>query len=489
MGKLTENKPKCLISVNGATVLETVSIGFPDATLHIIGDYKIDVLQSYLEIVHPDFDYNLIKASGYGTIAGISEALNFIPKGEPFAISWSDLFYRSQVFISDETKNYVGLTNSNRCRFMFQDGKFIEKDTTLNGVIGLFLFRNKTILPPDLPDIGEFVRFLSRTKIVFSNLLLDSVYEIGTMDNYLSFKSQFPVSRFFNNIEIKGETVIKHSLNPKFKYLLDDEINWYKYMENVNFTGVPEVLSYEPLKLKRIRGMHPHQIKGLSHDDKLNIIEEIIKRLHEVHSVKRSPVISQDLYYMYIIKTIDRITPVVKMLKLKPNQRFIVNGKKVEAVTPDNLRNIMDQFKRLTAISFFCTIHGDPTFSNTFVTNKNEIKFIDPRGSFGNTKIFGDPRYDLSKLYYSAIGNYDQFNYGNFEIRKNFPEIEFKINSSQFEFTDEIFEKNFGHYYRDIKILHALIWLSLSGYVLNDYDAMIAAYFIGLYYLEDVQNG
>ena len=357
MGKLTENKPKCLISVNGATVLETVSIGFPDATLHIIGDYKIDVLQSYLEIVHPDFDYNLIKASGYGTIAGISEALNFIPKGEPFAISWSDLFYRSQVFISDETKNYVGLTNSNRCRFMFQDGKFIEKDTTLNGVIGLFLFRNKTILPPDLPDIGEFVRFLSRTKIVFSNLLLDSVYEIGTMDNYLSFKSQFPVSRFFNNIEIKGETVIKHSLNPKFKYLLDDEINWYKYMENVNFTGVPEVLSYEPLKLKRIIGMHPHQIKGLSHDDKLNIIEEIIKRLHEVHSVKRSPVISQDLYYMYIIKTIDRITPVVKMLKLKPNQRFIVNGKKVEAVTPDNLRNIMDQFKRLTAISFFCTIH------------------------------------------------------------------------------------------------------------------------------------
>jgi thiamine kinase-like enzyme len=133
-------------------------------------------------------------------------------------------------------------------------------------------------------------------------------------------------------------------------------------------------------------------------------------------------------------------------------------------------------------------IHRDPTFSNIFITTDKEIKFIDPRDYFGNSKIFGDPRYDLAKLYYSAIGNYDQFNSGNFEIRINYPEVEVKVDSSQFESTDEVFEKYLRYSYNDIKILHALIWLSLSGYVLNDYDAMIAAYFMGLYYLGDALN-
>ena len=240
MGTLSENKPKCLISVNGTTVLQTISIAFPDATLHIIGDYKIEVLQNYLEVVNPDFEYDIIKANRHGTNAGIVEALNFIPNGEPFGISWSDLFYQSPILIPEEFGNYIGLTNSNNCRYAFEDGKFREIGTDINGVIGLFLFKDKSLLSA-LPNEGEFVRFLARSNIELIPLVVDSVQEIGTLDKYLAFKSKFPISRFFNNIEVENEVVTKRATDPKFQHLLEDEINWYRYMEQHKFTGIPKV--------------------------------------------------------------------------------------------------------------------------------------------------------------------------------------------------------------------------------------------------------
>lgn len=484
MGKLTENKPKCLISVNGSTVLQTISIAFPGATAIIIGDYKIDVLQSYLEVIRPDFKYHIIKAIGSGTNSGITEALNFIPNGEPFAISWSDLFYRAPILIPDENRNYIGLTNSNRCRYSFEGGKFREEDVNLNGVIGLFLFKNKNLLSA-LPNDGEFVRFLAQTNIEFSPLVVDSVYEIGTMDNYLSFKSQFPVSRFFNNIEIENDVVIKRAADPKFKHLLEDEINWYRYMDNRGFISIPKVQSFEPLILERIRGSHPHQIKDLSQTKKLNLIENIIGRLNEMHSIATCSVNLEDLYNVYVNKTLERIKPVTKMLKINSNKRYIINGKKIEVINPDDPEIIRELFRILSPISSFCPIHGDPTFSNILVINNNEIKFIDPRGYFGNSKIFGDPRYDFAKLYYSAVGNYDQFNEQNFQFKFSGEEITIKIASSGFENALKTME-NYSMNTRDIEILHSLIWLSLSGYFINDVDSMIASYFHGLELMSEV---
>ena len=38
----------------------------------------------------------------------------------------------------------------------------------------------------------------------------------------------------------------------------------------------------------------------------------------------------------------------------------------------------------------------------------------------------------------------------------------------------------------EIKLLHAVIWLSLTTYVWQDYDSICGAFYNGLYYLEDV---
>ena len=70
MGHLTYNRPKCLISINGVTLLQSISKAFPDAILHIIGDYKFGILQSYLKNVDLGFTYTLTKTDENGTMAG-----------------------------------------------------------------------------------------------------------------------------------------------------------------------------------------------------------------------------------------------------------------------------------------------------------------------------------------------------------------------------------------------------------------------------------
>ena len=39
---------------------------------------------------------------------------------------------------------------------------------------------------------------------------------------------------------------------------------------------------------------------------------------------------------------------------------------------------------------------------------------------------------------------------------------------------------------QEIKLLHAVIWLSLTTYAWQDYDSVCGAFYNGLYYLEDV---
>lgn len=134
----------------------------------------------------------------------------------------------------------------------------------------------------------------------------------------------------------------------------------------------------------------------------------------------------------------------------------------------------------------FCFIHGDPTFSNIMLRDSGEPIFIDPRGYFGNTELFGDPNYDWAKLYYSIAGNYDRFNLRDFhlEIGENY--IELKIESNNWESLEKDFFNLSGANEKAIKLLHAVIWLSFTTYAWHDYDSICGAFYNGLYYLEEV---
>jgi hypothetical protein len=65
--------------------------------------------------------------------------------------------------------------------------------------------------------------------------------------------------------------------------------------------------------------------------------------------------------------------------------------------------------------------------------------------------------------------------------------VEVLIDNSPFaEVGETVFWKFFNEdEMRKIKLLHGLIWLSLSGYVTEDVDSIIGSYCLGLYHLEE----
>ncbi len=137
----------------------------------------------------------------------------------------------------------------------------------------------------------------------------------------------------------------------------------------------------------------------------------------------------------------------------------------------------------------FSFIHGDCTFSNMMLRDNGEPVLIDPRGYFGFTELYGDIRYDWAKVYYSIAGNYDQFNLKRFRLsigESSNDGISLQIESNHWEDMADMFLQMTGADEYEIKLLHAMIWLSLTTYAWQDYDSVCGAFYNGLYYLEEL---
>ena len=125
----------------------------------------------------------------------------------------------------------------------------------------------------------------------------------------------------------------------------------------------------------------------------------------------------------------------------------------------------------------YSIIHGDTNFSNFLINPDNEdIKFIDPRGYFSKSKIFGLVDYDYAKLLY-GISGYDNFNNHHFCVDSiNEKEITFTIKT--INVSEEFINNNFNKVH---KMLVVIIWLGLAEYNKNNIWKCITSYYHGLY--------
>lgn len=492
LGSYTRLKPKSLISVNGSPLLYHLQNAFPKAKFYIVGDYKFDVLQKFINIYPPKFKYELIKSSGEGSCQGLEIARKHVHKdgGKNFALTWCDLFYKKEVLIPDEKENYLGLTTSFPCRWQYLDGNLIEEKGNEAGVFGFFYFSDIENLP-EIPSNGEFVKFLKTQKIKLKPLWINEVYEIGTIDALKKFKENEIHTRFFNTIQVKDDKVIKEVKEKEFENLIEDEKSWYKFVKEKGYEHIPKIYSFSPLTLQKIEGWQPYsyneEIRDLS---KEQLIENIINALKELHSLENKEYNYEEAKKVYVDKTWQRIEKIKPLIPHQNEEYVYVNKKKVKNIIhPNNKDVIINLFKKINLPDKFTVIHGDPTFSNTIVERKtNRIVFIDPRGYFYHTKIYGDPLYDFAKVYYSAIGNYDKFNQHKFVLGIEDNEVTLEIEENGMKETESTFNKLLKEDMRNIKILHAFIWLSLAGYVIDNVDSMLGAYYKGLELIKEVEE-
>ena len=120
---LTLNKPKCLVPIQNRPMIFHLFNKYPQAEFVIIGDYKYDVLESYLKTFAKHVNYKLLKATGTGNICGIKEALTYVDNNEKFLLTWSDLIL-SEDFKPEELPNgnYVGILEGSMCSWSFING-------------------------------------------------------------------------------------------------------------------------------------------------------------------------------------------------------------------------------------------------------------------------------------------------------------------------------------------------------------------------------
>ena len=256
---LTLNKPKCLVSVKNRPMIFHLFNKYPNSEFIIIGDYKYEVLESYLNTFAKHVNYKLIKATGSGNICGIKEALNYVKDDEKILLTWSDLIF-SDNFKPENlpTGNYVGILEGSMCSWSFIDGVLDKVASDKFGVAGCFLFENKKVLK-DMPEVGSFTTYLKESKISLQAMQMKGCPEVGTLEALAKFKDTENRCRPYNKMDFVENKVIKTGLTEEGKKLIDREITWYKKMVEYGFNSIPKIYGFEPLTMEKIEGTNIFQ--------------------------------------------------------------------------------------------------------------------------------------------------------------------------------------------------------------------------------------
>lgn len=180
--------------------------------------------------------------------------------------------------------------------------------------------------------------------------------------------------------------------------------------------------------------------------------------------------------------------------QFKNTKEFVFNGKVLKSFDI-----IWEKIKSYIESSIcednFYFIHGDFCFSNILygvndITNDVILKFIDPRGVFGNIKFFGDPYYDLAKISHSCNGGYEFFIYDKFDISN--VENKFELSFHHKKRKDDINQKFLSiskenkFNYNKIKLIEGLIFVGMCARHYDSLNRQKAMLMTGLDILNDV---
>jgi capsule biosynthesis phosphatase len=311
-------------------------------------------------------------------------------------------------------------------RFLKESGHYIivytaRRMKTHNGNIGSIV-----------ADIGKVtIETLSKFNIPYDELIFGKPHadfyidDLGVncfhnIDKILGFVDTRIEPRNFNTIKYEKNSVIKNTNNK-------GEVYWYNNMPKGIEKFFPNILSAEGnrIEMEKIRGINYSYLYTNGALREMDI-DELISKIKILH--------------MSVTDRCDEIN-YSKNYGDKIKERYLSNMEIYDKIEGSNeiFLLIMEKIRKYENSDKIKigVIHGDPVFTNVFLT-ENGIKFIDPRGKIGDEfSIFGDVYYDFAKIYQSILG-YDfilndlDFNFEYQEkiiarFESNFSELEIGI--------------------------------------------------------------
>ena len=323
----------------------------------------------------------------------------------------------------------------------------------------------------------------------------------------------------FNDIVINDSSVTKTAKNSVGKIKINNEIEFYLYIikNNIDFP-IPKLLYHNDgeLKIQYIKNSDTmtNIITNLNTNCYIGRIKELLNTIHSVKLPVHREILLKDLIIETYKKPIERFNE----FNWSKNEIYAsihsVNNIKIK-----NIHHYCEIIKTkiidyIKDREYYNLIHGDVHLGNILITpsgkenetsltfssglvadkknlrdenlpeilsgrcNKNdELYFIDPRGYFGESKLFGVSEYDYAKLMFGLSGYsvFDNMVINDLCIENNNITINF-IKDYEHIFENKIFD--------DLTILFCLsIWLANNSCFL-DINKKITSLMIAYYYCE-----
>jgi hypothetical protein len=413
--------------------------------------------------------------------------------------------------------NITVFVYGNSCRYILNEDNEIINCNSGGNIVGIYYFENFEIF--DLVKYGrtvlneDIVVFLKDISPHINSYLLENIIDYGDEEKFENIKihdDRIFKCRYFNNIKIVDENkLFKCGVDEKGKELINIEMNWYKYILNNNndFKKYIPIIyemydygflmeykkNYIPLYeyLKNLDNTNKELENENISKIKTNILESIldkINKLHLINTIKEDKIVFMSNLKMEIYDKIINRKKVIDDLINYFGVIEYVNGVKIDSLENILLKckNIITQYYNTLDNYEYSVIMGDCQFSNILIgnhdnnsENNNDIIFIDPRGYFGTSKIFGPKDYDYAKILYAIYG-YDDFNNNNKFIVSFEGENNNKINIpiKSIDIDKNVLQKHFNKLHKAYVIT---IWLSLAEYNKNHIWKCLASYYYGLY--------
>ena len=306
------------------------------------------------------------------------------------------------------------------------------------------------------------------------------------------------ISRAYNTFEVNelyGE-IKKSSINDK----IVDEYIYYRAIPKKFQIFFPRLIDGSPDERwfvlekydypnlgQHIMGDTESSLKYYDWEDVLLHLKMILNLWSIEESEKGD---ANDAHSMYISKTLNEYYKFVAQNhwpQLFNTKTILINDleyKNFESIWVDIVSYIKSSLIPSYTRSF---IHGDFCFANILLGGDNTLRFVDPRGSFGNkVGCFGDQRYDVAKLYHSVDSGYEFLNSNSFTLKIEENNFKYSLMNDYYKskvlsiFKKIFFEFNNSFSEKEITMIEGLIFVGACARHYENLDRQAVMYLIGI---------
>lgn len=289
----------------------------------------------------------------------------------------------------------------------------------------------------NLDSLDEFLKkgkespYYSSSAAFFKGLLIRSnvelvpvtsgYYDFGHPDTYQVSKAHNFSSREFNSLtaDLENSVVTKISDSDTFR----DQADWYletQNMRNVSFYVPRTVVTNTNVTNTNRKNFVEVTTELIPYPTLAELLHYNLPKYYWNIIAKKCVQILTNMYKVRPLVELNVRDNFLEMYREKTLSRFDAFMKSAPPNTRVDSRLTLDEVKSMlehyldtsgvldSSTCDFTLIHGDLCFSNILFDRQSmSIKMIDPRGTFGRCRLYGDLAYDVAKLRHSFHGGYD----------------------------------------------------------------------------------